>query len=160
MSLNILFFYSFLISTSISILFYSILFYSILFYSILFYSTLGLTELSIIYFLVSEKVYLKSQITVTRALNISRTFSHSSIVGFWITHVKKKNKQTNKKNPQISHFGQYLDTRNDQEFTNIETFPDLRLHTVSMFKSLNHWQRFSSLVELTFFFSPRPTVSF
>ena len=46
-----------------SILFYSILFYSILFYSILFYSTLAITELSIIY-IVSEKVYFKSQITV------------------------------------------------------------------------------------------------
>ena len=98
-----------------SILFYSILFYSILFYSILFYSTLFYSILFYlshhgiiynIYFLVSEKVYFKSQITVTITLNITRTFSHSNIVGFGIAHVKKKKKKKKKKkNANITFSG-------------------------------------------------------
>ena len=127
-----LFSYSILISYSISIQFYSILFYSILFYSILFYSILFYSILfysilfysilfySIlfylsphginynIYFFVLEKVYFKSYIdNCYTSIEHTRTFSHSSIAGFWITlytFKEKTNKQTNKKTRKISHF--------------------------------------------------------
>ena len=81
-----------------STLLYSTLLYSTLLYSTLLYSILSLTELSI-HFLVSEKVYFKSQKTVWAYTSNWTLLEHFRILVLWASGYYTRLKKT-----QISHF--------------------------------------------------------